>query len=349
MSAVVEAGGRSPGTQASYRRRVENLRKRYAESRPAMPRQRGFAEFVIGLKGELTASSWRQYKASMVAVLEQELSKLFESDVGATEHWHICDTADALDLLKVTDQSGTLRSSTRTSARKAKHFPSEHRLLLEEAARNYPSIWGRPLAQFLRANVLAGLRPIEWTRAVLTATRDDGLMLIVQNAKRDEVRAHGDERSLYFPSLAPSDRAVMADWYRHAQHMHAADRYDMLIEGIGGLLRDLCAKQRFPARTNCLYTLYSTRHQFAIVAKAAGLLPAEIAALLGHAVDMTAFAHYGRPSSSSKGLYGVSITDIEALPVPKPEEVARVRKNYEESLQQLKRRKEKFSCNPITP
>jgi len=48
------------------------------------------------------------------------------------------------------------------------------------------------------------------------------------------------------------------------------------------------------SRREAGYTLYTTRYQFAANAKAMSVLPAYVAALMGHAVDRTACCHYAR-------------------------------------------------------
>lgn len=67
------------------------------------------------------------------------------------------------------------------------------------------------------------------------------------------------------------------------------------------------------------YVLYSTRHTFAAAAKII-FARAEVAALMGHAVDDTATKHYSRPPKGSKRLPAIE------LPRPSVRDLARVRR-----------------------
>ena len=69
-------------------------------------------------------------------------------------------------------------------------------------------------------------------------------------------------------------------------------------------------------------SLYTSRHQFVADAKRAGRSKMEVASLMGHSSDETATIHYGR-RIQGRG---------ESVPLPDPEEVARVRDSVRKSI-----------------
>ena len=76
------------------------------------------------------------------------------------------------------------------------------------------------------------------------------------------------------------------------------DEYDYFYNGCAIALYKAC-RQCWPRRKRHI-TLYSTRHQFSANAKSSGFSRAEIAAMMGHAVDITATIHYGRKQAGNE-------------------------------------------------
>ena len=146
-----------------------------------------------------------------------------------------------------------------------------------------------------------------------------GIMLRVVNAKHDEdgYRTHGPVRTLLWDNL-PFDmvRAI------EASIMYAAnfdeEKWRREREAMQRLLRTTYARV-FPRRTTTI-TLYSGRHQFAADAKRAYADDpdgaAVVAALMGHATDLTASQHYARASAGRRGA---------VVPAANPSEVVKVR------------------------
>lgn len=58
-------------------------------------------------------------------------------------------------------------------------------------------------------------------------------------------------------------------------------------------------------------TLYSGRHQFSANMKAAGLRPAELGALMGHATEITSQVHYGKRKEGRRKISMVRANDEE--------------------------------------
>jgi hypothetical protein len=113
--------------------------------------------------------------------------------------------------------------------------------------------------------------------------------------------------------------------------------YDALLERTQRAFK-VAAASLWPRRRRTIAP-YSGRHAFAARAKAA-YPPEEVAALMGHGVDETAFMHYGRRSRKASGGH--------SWPLPKadPRDVARVRQAYAKSLEALAKAHEDADPGP---
>ncbi len=160
---------------------------------------------------------------------------------------------------------------------------------------------------WMAATLYTGLRPIEWRDAVLIRGRGSNpTRLVVKNAKATNGRANGSHRTILL-SLASKDQVLaievnldLRDRWMQVEARDGEpleDRFNRLHKAISYLIARE-ARVLWPRRDRvpCLYT---ARHQFAADAKSALPLP-EVAALMGHASDMTATNHYARRVSGSK-------------------------------------------------
>jgi hypothetical protein len=167
----------------------------------------------------------------------------------------------------------------------------------------------------MAANNIVGLRPIEWKSAYIDVV-DGETLLVVVNAKNTNGRAHGMLRHLNLSNVKETEinlihRQLAIVGRYNTNDTSWARYYSAIRLTIYKMTRKaLSSRRKYP-------TLYSTRHQFAANAKSVGLSKVEIAALMGHAVDVTAAEHYGRRKHGS-GQLGVR---------PDANEVLRVRVN----------------------
>lgn len=292
---------RTEETKEKYIARAEQLINRaVGELLLDSPEELDDRQFVIWLnekKGTLSRSSWRQYKSSVVFYLEQK----------ATE-----ESIEALDYIKNITSEGALKESDKTSSLKLKKIPFEDWQRLDSHLKTSNRKWHSQLRDWLRASIITGLRPVEWKGAFLTE-HDGKVALKVLNAKNTNGRAHGEYRTLLLEEMSDEDLLAIKSHLNNIRTFIGMEEYDYFYHGCAIALYKTCRKL-WPRRKKHI-TLYSTRHQFSANAKSSGFSKLEVAALMGHAVDITATMHYGRKAAGNES---VSITPLE-------DEVSRVR------------------------
>lgn len=143
--------------------------------------------------------------------------------------------------------------------------------------------------------------------------RGEELALVVTNAKATNNRAHGPTRTILLGGLTDDERDLIKEHLDRATLFAKAGQFPRFYHGCAAVL-SRTVRRMWPKRNEHV-TLYSARHQFTADAKASGLLPEEIAALMGHAVDTTATKHYGKKTA------GLDMIRVR----PDPQEVSRIR------------------------
>lgn len=356
---------RTPGTIADYRRRAEQLRDRVARIRGQNPadllpihivehvlsrgfasessssgaphRQLGKGRFAgasgsgattplhagesPGPGGVISKATFRQYKAALLVDFELQLE-------AAQTRYDAELLRVAIDRLQSASQAPFARRGTSGSALKAKKFKeAEYTAVLEAVAGGIESghQWAVALQTFLKANRIAGLRPIEWAQASIrpAAPGSEALVLVVRNAKTTNGRGNGESRTLLLDGLSDEEMAALHEMVqlvddvqtgrilgldvrpaalaksrKTGQPVYRRITYPELHKLLRDYLRRL-TREIWPPTGRRRYwpTLYSLRHQVAADAKASGSSKAEVAAILGHASDATAGLHYGRKRS----------------------------------------------------
>lgn len=300
---------RLPATETSYRQRMKTLiaqcRKMLTIPSHEVLDYRQFVGWLIVQKPHWSRPTWRQYKAAVVFSLEQEL--LLRRDAIAEE---------ALERLRLEDVSGCLAKTRRTSGSKLKRFPLNDYKRITRQLREYPSPWSEDVQRWLAAAMLTGLRPREWGQTTYIDDEHEP-RLLVQNAKNTNLRAHGPTRTILIKGLDQSERELIKEHIERAHQWSGAGQFTSFYQGCAATLSRL-SRRLWPGRKQHV-SLYSARHQFSADAKASGLTPEEIAALMGHAVDITATRHYGKKTAGTE-LVRVS---------PDPKEVARIRSVFQ--------------------
>lgn len=309
---------RKPSTDAQYERRYRQLRERCRkklriDDGDLLPV--AFVDWLVDLMASLRLASRRQYRAAACAQLTIMAGKADVSSRPGIEQ--------ALFTLKaaVFPERDHASLAPATSSHKRKRLTTDVLIPLEAALAKDRSPYDAPLAIYLKAGIAAGLRPGEWRSARLVISQGRAV-LIVRNAKDGDARAHGPYRRLIWPDPHCPEAESVRQWLAA---FHAACSGSRLDPEYGaGFLRSLADRLARVART--LWprrlrqpTLYSARHSFAAIAKQAGLSRAEIAALMGHALDSTAARHYSRPPK------GKAVLPDITPPRPDPRDVGRVR------------------------
>lgn len=304
---------RTHQTQESYQRRSRDLVRRCREELNVHPHEsldyRRFVGWLITRKPEWSRPTWRQYKAAAVYTLEQQ------SEAGD-------DIAqEALETLLPVDVDGCRTSTRKTSALKLKRLLLRDYRSLDRYLSENAGPWNKDLQRWLAGGMLTGLRPLEWGQTQYTQRMGEDA-LVVQNAKHSNNRAHGPSRTILLGGLSDEERALIKKHVERATEWKQAEQYARFYHGCAATLARV-SRRLWPKRDRHP-TLYSARHQFSADAKASGLTPAELAALMGHAVDTTAGRHYGRRTAG-----------MEMLRVrPDPDEVAKIRLVMQRNLEQ---------------
>ncbi len=239
---------------------------------------------------EVTQESWRSYRAALNFTSEIYLE---------TE---IIDNATFERIKKTLGNTKGLSKKDvelRTSAKKQKHLSLKDLKKIDTEIGKSKSRWSKALRLWLRAGILTGLRPIEWKTAKLIKS-EQGAILIVQNAKNTNDRANGETRTLHLNHLTPDEMIVIDGQMKIiSQFNKDEEEWKSFYQACSDLLRQK-NKKAFPTRKKHP-TLYSARHQFSANAKANGFRPEEVAALMGHATDLTAQMTYGKKINGTRG------------------------------------------------
>lgn len=307
---------RTESTAVGYRRRVDQIRRRVAakfghpsaHSVPPlslvehlMHRKQASEELAAMsarkdprnqqvralMEHAITRATWRQYKAALLFVLEEERQVV--TGGALAEEINL-----AIRMLEGESQSGCLKSSRKTSGRKQKSFPdADFRAIvgyLESNRRKHRR--AASLLTWLRAGRIVGVRPSEWRSAGLIEVNGQRAIRF-GNAKTTNGRGNGTVRTLILDQATDEDIEHLDDMlYMLVEQDKQPDfHFDRELKLLSKYLRYVATRclgkrSRYPS-------MYSLRHQFSADAKQSKT-PAEIAAMMGHASDATAMTHYGR-------------------------------------------------------
>jgi integrase len=295
----------SPDTLEKYRERYVALSNRAAQD-AAAPSGRdisieGVAGWLYGRRDLLRASTWRQYRCA----LNYHCEYVLKMDDAAK--------AKLLEPLSVWPDEELLRKRRALPPATSSHVL--HRVDHEEwekllkAIDDNNSKYNEPLKAYLRAGIVSGLRPHEWCAQRLVFIIDGEIaILIVNNCKYSDVRAHGPFRRLVYNTTNAADSiAAIKNWLEIVGDVlkgrvgkSRSKRWDAYCRALGNHMRLVCDKtwprrKRHPAP-------YSVRHCFAALLKSKGVSKVEIAAMMGHAVDNTAADDYADPPRGGKSL-----------------------------------------------
>ncbi|MBE8233443.1 MAG: site-specific integrase [Endozoicomonadaceae bacterium] len=156
--------------------------------------------------------------------------------------------------------------------------------------------WHLEVADWLRATILTGLRPIEWSDCQLLHKSSTGYYLKSMNVAKAESNEpaneyHLDEyRNIPLLHLDKSDLLCVQRHCAKARLYSELEEFNVWYERVRLKLYNV-SKKCFPDKGSI--KLYSGRHQFAANLKASGLPVELIAKLLGHANTQTARHYYG--------------------------------------------------------
>ncbi len=303
-------------TEAAYRRRAACLVRQFEEEEGRSFGLRPFVSWLVRREAELADNTVRQYWASVLFALRHAPDVVGRSTVLTASEEALIEVVRNAPQ-PIDGDPGPLPK--RTSALKLKRVSAKRleRLVIDLRSSTY--LHDHDVLLLLMAGLVSGLRPIEWPSARLFWDGEHKLwVLLVENGKATNGRAHGDDRNLRWPERDPS-LEIIRDWMERLHCVLAAstDRsaaWDAYYKKLRDAL--LRANRRLSPTATRRITFYTARHVFGAHAKA-GLDRDEVAALMGHANDRTAGRHYAG-AVRSKGV-------LPSLPQPSPRDVARIR------------------------
>ena len=251
--------------------------------------------WLAKMQSQLTKSTFRQYRAA----LRYQLQLIGTSNA-----------ALAIEMLDKLTSANYPKHSNKTSSNTRKQFPTRDIQRYDSWLEKHIQLkWSALVRSWLQCTVLTGLRPIEWSNAILVSTPgwEEEPILWVMNAKVDAERGNGNYRTLQLGSLPLADQNAIQ---RHLELVLLASA------DCGGFKTMFKRVQTFVSYTTrrCWATrtdypaLYSARHQFSSNVKANGFSKQQVAALMGHSSDQTAGRHYGRKTAGE-------VLDKYVLPV----------------------------------
>lgn len=257
-------------TADNYRHRCSQLQQRCLRE-TSRHDWGSFVAWLIDRRPALRPASFRQYRAAVTSVLQEQKPPDWRHYVEALHDRAAVDHPD---------------QPRRTSARRARGLADPELLAILDWLGRHHGQWDALASTWLVWAIHTGLRPIEWQTARVEHV-DDSVWLVALNAKHDALRAHGAERRI---GLHLREQEVQL----LQQFIHTLRTQDFSRAYRGCRVAVWRAALALWPRRQLRPGLYSARHQFAADCKSAGLAPQEIAALMGHSVIDTHQEHYGK-------------------------------------------------------
>ena len=270
---------RTAATETQYADRARTLLSQACrELGTASVSPSDFASWLLGRKSGLSHATWRLYRSAA--------------------RWHLARTPGgemASETLAEDARTGggrdTLPDDTRErvgSAKKLTYFRHADATKLQVYLRKFStSEYAAITADWIRAGLVTGLRPVEWggSRLVLEGGRE---VLRVQSAKATNGRGTGAWRLLDVSGLASADLEAVRRMTSAGLDWLTEDRFAIMQARASACLRSACG-ELWPSE-RC-YALYSCRHQ-AIANFRANMALADVQAIVGHA-DAASTGGYG--------------------------------------------------------
>lgn len=279
-------------------------------------------------------STFRMYKAAVMYWIGEQAKALMASNDDVSAY------ADAFSDLRSIRYATIAGGPERTSAKKLKAFPQNCVDTLEKHAKDHGHRAPNSIraAAFAKANLLVGLRPVEWFDASFASyfvrdandniVRDDQgrivfqYMLVVDNAKATHGRGNGQRRELILYGITADElKAIMyfleiARKFRdrHSPDIEPKQLTNALYRPMNNLIRRVLSSNGYSARD--IPSVYSTRHQVVADFKASGIDKRVIAAFFGHSSVATHREHYSHKRNGSRGMtFRPSPASIERVKV----------------------------------
>lgn len=299
---------RTPATEDAYLARAEKLLLRATKGGHGnFGPLTCTAYFLLANRMSWSPNTWRQYRAA------------FHFACGTVDSDDARNAVELLDRTVGSPSEKPLRNGKRnelkTSAMRSKTVSKSQLNLLVEAINKSKARTDTKqiLMNWILYGFYTGLRPCEWGKARVKSVGGKACLVVV-NAKNTNGRAHGYNRTIPLQQLPEDKLRRINDFCENMRALQNTGRYKTIYGTCSKLLSEI-NKRVLKARRKI--TLYSMRHGFASMIKV-NCNHSEVAALMGHATDLTATSHYGKKRHGGGG-----------LPIkPLAAEVARVRRKH---------------------
>jgi hypothetical protein len=308
ITKIAELDQLSPSTLDTYTQKVSVLVS-HCQKQGRSSTIENMAEVLDDLVKEqkITRSTSRIYKAALLNKIVVDASN--QIDKGLPLNWH----HEMFTLVESINSRLAPSNSHQTSSLKLKKFPIDLISKLEKLRREdyrYRNL--DFLILFLKANLIVGLRPVEWANASLFTYTGKGKIqktnsspaLNVRNAKATHGRGNGTDRDIVFNGINVEELGDIIQFTKimqsHLDGLNSIRRKQRVIEVFKNTQQTLSrVLERINYPKGKRPTLYSTRHQCIANSKSANLNDIEIAALFGHKTSETARIHYGKKRDGS--------------------------------------------------
>jgi integrase len=291
---------KSMQTIDAYLKRGEQLWNRAAKATEVRPEHlcpSKYYKWLESILPNLKPATRRQYIASTRAFILSLRSNTTGISCGKNELSEIINKCWIMQSFNYAPDVKYKQWRGNTSSQKTKKVRLQEIAVLAEKSKNKKGKWIKPALIWMSANILVGLRPIEWRQAYLKF-ENSKIILVVMNAKNTNSRSNGQFRNLDITDLEEAEITRIKTQLSIIKYYVKDDlSWNTYYSGVRHSLH-LITREYLPNQRK-YPSLYSTRHQFAANAKSEGMSKAEVAALMGHAVDTTASMHYGKKKHGS--------------------------------------------------
>lgn len=315
----------SDSTVQNYLKIIKTL-KNYIRRQKINDEAKGSLGFAAAIRkkiedGSISRRTARMYKAAVLFWLTDQAASIQSSGRSIEEH------EKAYLEIKAIDTKLAAKKSERTSSRKAKKFtPESLRKIKGYTLKNPSSENAARALAFFKANLLIGLRPIEWFDASISHylhRNPDGsyiknkkgqmkttVAIKVINAKTSFGRGNGQTRELLMEGITASELSNILHFMQIIQKFKESQRganpemtTAQIAKQFYSPIQRLIRERIFPTNgpDEDRPSLYSARHQVVANMKAANIPALQIAAFMGHRSQLTSKNHYGKKSSGSGG------------------------------------------------
>jgi integrase len=231
---------------------------------------------------EKRPNTWRKYRSSFIYYAEIKLSqnKITQDDY-----------EEIIEILNSSSGGDKKQLEHMTSSNKKKSISEDDLKIIDSALSKSKNKWSDASRLWVRGGIITGLRPIEWPSSEIIEN-DNGIFMIINNAKNTNGRSIGKTRTLNLNHLSKNEVSIVKQNIIISKKFHNENQWTKYYQGCSNVLR-YTLKKVFSKNKKSI-SLYSARHQYAANMKASKCSPREVAALMGHASDYTNQAHYGK-------------------------------------------------------